>query len=296
MNRQSHRLARFLGNAAAQIDFALVKPVREFRAKTPDGVNISTQEWGNPDGPEIIFIHGFLQSHLSWWKQITDSMLAKKFRMITFDLPGHGGSDKPCDQAVFNTGAHYADMLDAVITASRMKKPVLVGWSYGTRVVCDYLIRYGDSHIGGINFVGSAVSSDPKLRGPVSGFSAGVLSADLVQGLKATREFDRSCFHTPPSEADLDQLTAISMMVPSKIRQWMNRPAFYEEALKAIRVQVLVTHGVEDQIVLLSLAKYVVKTVPHAQASFYENVGHSVFWEAPGRFNRELTAFVQKAN
>ncbi len=307
MNRQLQRLAPqpFIiltlllllpGSAAARTDFASVKPVTEFRVTAPGGVNISVQEWGNPDGPEIIFIHGLLQSHLAWWKQITDSVLARKFRMITFDLAGHGGSDKPYDPAVFNNGAHYAETLNAVITSSRMKKPVLVGWSYGTRVVGDYLTKYGDSHIGGINFVGSAVNSDPKFVGPGSGFKGGVLSEDLVQSLKATREFNRGCFHTPPSEADLDQLTAISMMVPSKIRQWMKRAAFYEETLKAIKVPVLVTHGVEDRVVRLGLAKYVVETVPHAQASFYKNVGHSAFWEAPGRFNRELAAFVQKAN
>ena len=27
--------------------------------KTPDGLTISAQEWGNPTGPEILFIHGF---------------------------------------------------------------------------------------------------------------------------------------------------------------------------------------------------------------------------------------------
>jgi non-heme chloroperoxidase len=307
MTRQLHRLAQqvfvivaivllFIGNAAARIDFTSVKPIKEFWVKAPDGVNISTQEWGNPHGPEIVFIHGFLQSHLTWWKQVTDPRLAKKFFMITFDLPGHGGSDKPWDPAVYHNGENYADTLNAVITAVGMKKPVLVGWSFGTRVVCDYLAKYGDSHIRGINFVGSAVSSNPKLLGPHYGFSGGLLSDDLAQSLKATREFDRACFHTPPSAADLDQLTAISMMVPSKIRQWMERPTHYEETLKAIKVPVLVTHGVEDQNFRLSLAKYVVKTVPHAQASFYKNVGHSVFWEAPSRFNRELAAFVQQVN
>jgi hypothetical protein len=34
--------------------------------KTPDGLTISAQDWGNPTGPEIVFIHGFSQSHLSW--------------------------------------------------------------------------------------------------------------------------------------------------------------------------------------------------------------------------------------
>jgi hypothetical protein len=35
---------------------------RNFKAvsvKTPDGLTISAQDWGNPNGPEILFIHGF---------------------------------------------------------------------------------------------------------------------------------------------------------------------------------------------------------------------------------------------
>src|SRR5215472_2322499 len=41
--------------------------------KTPDGLTISAQDWGNPNGPEILFIHGFSQSHLSWIRQVTNS-------------------------------------------------------------------------------------------------------------------------------------------------------------------------------------------------------------------------------
>jgi non-heme chloroperoxidase len=37
---------------------------------TPDGLTISAQEWGNPAGPAIVFIHGFSQSHLSWMRQV----------------------------------------------------------------------------------------------------------------------------------------------------------------------------------------------------------------------------------
>jgi pimeloyl-ACP methyl ester carboxylesterase len=58
--------------------------------KTPDGLTISAQDWGNPNGPEILFIHGFSQSHLSWIKQVTSSDLAKEFHMVTYDLRGHG--------------------------------------------------------------------------------------------------------------------------------------------------------------------------------------------------------------
>src|SRR5215471_2767297 len=48
--------------------------------KTPDGLTISAQDWGNPNGPEILFIHGFSQSHLSWIKQVTNRDLAKDLR------------------------------------------------------------------------------------------------------------------------------------------------------------------------------------------------------------------------
>src|SRR3954469_9687438 len=42
---------------------------RSISVRTPDKITIAAQEWGNPSGPEIVFIHGLSQSHLSWTKQ-----------------------------------------------------------------------------------------------------------------------------------------------------------------------------------------------------------------------------------
>ena len=42
--------------------------------KTPGGLTISAQDWGNPDGPETPFIHHFSQSHLSWIKQMRSEL------------------------------------------------------------------------------------------------------------------------------------------------------------------------------------------------------------------------------
>jgi non-heme chloroperoxidase len=74
--------------------------------KTPDGLTISAQDWGNPNGPEILFIHGFSQSHLSWIKQVTNSDLAKEFHMVTYDLRGHGNSDKPFEPERYKTSKY----------------------------------------------------------------------------------------------------------------------------------------------------------------------------------------------
>jgi pimeloyl-ACP methyl ester carboxylesterase len=70
------------------------KKYKPLVVRAPDGVMIAAQEWGNPAGPEILFIHGFSQASLSWQRQV-ESDLAKEFRMVTYDLRGHGNSDKP---------------------------------------------------------------------------------------------------------------------------------------------------------------------------------------------------------
>src|ERR1700692_3493695 len=42
--------------------------------KTPDGLTIRAQVWGNASGPEILLIHGFSQSYLSWIKQTSGDL------------------------------------------------------------------------------------------------------------------------------------------------------------------------------------------------------------------------------
>jgi pimeloyl-ACP methyl ester carboxylesterase len=41
------------------------------------------------------------------------------------------------------------------------------------------------------------------------------------------------------------------------------------------------------------MARQIAATVRDARLSFYDDIGHSPFWEDPRRFNAELKAFVQ---
>lgn len=279
----------------ARTYFTTAKPNREFTVRTADGVSLSAQEWGNPNGATVLLVHGFLQSHLAWWKQVADPGLVKRFRMITFDLPGHGASDKPWDMALYADGAKWGNALTAMLDAAGPQKAVVAGWSYGARVIADYLLTHGDGRLAGINFVGPTLSDDAAMLGPGMKVLAGALVDDLALNVKATRDFNRICFAEAPSAADLDQLTAISMAVPIKVRRWTRRPAPYAPTLKAITVPTLVTHGTLDQVCLLALGQYVARTVPNAQASYYDGVGHSPFWEDATRFNRELAVFAGRA-
>jgi non-heme chloroperoxidase len=110
--------------------YAQQTPYKSLVARAPDGVSIAVQDWGNPAGPEILFIHGFSQASLSWARQ-TSSELAKEFHIVTYDLRGHGNSDKPLEPEKYKESKGWADEVKAVMETAKLKRPVLVGWSYG---------------------------------------------------------------------------------------------------------------------------------------------------------------------
>ena len=109
-------------------------PYKSLVARTPDGVSIAVQDWGNPAGAEILFIHGFSQASLSWARQ-TSSELAREFHIVTYDLRGHGNSDKPLEREKYKKSKGWADDVKAVMETAKLKRPVLVGWSYGVHVI-----------------------------------------------------------------------------------------------------------------------------------------------------------------
>ena len=267
-----------------------------FKVRTPDGVMISAQEWGNPNGLEILLIHGFSQSHLSWSRQF-GSELMKSFRIITYDIRGHGASEKPLDAVHYRDHKRWAEELNTVIEGAKLKRPVLVGWSYGGRIVVEYLMEYGDKNIAGINFVGAFTKVVPELLGPATPAVMKMVSENLAENIENTRSFLQ--FSTakalPPDE--MEMMLASNMLVPAKVRRHLlHRPAAYEATLRKIKVPVLVTHGVEDRVALVTMARYTESVVASAQVSLYDGVGHMPFWEDAPRFNRELGEFVAKAN
>lgn len=286
-----------LGSAPAIAQPQAASPeIKAFTVRTPDGVMISAQEWGNPSGPEILLIHGLSQSHLSWLRQVK-SDLAKTFRMITYDIRGHGGSDKPLDPAYYKDQKRWADEVQAVIEGARLKKPVLVGWSYGGRIIVEYLMHYSDKSIAGINFVAAVTKSAPEFLGPATPAVRKMVSEDLAENIENTLSFLRfSTAKALPAE-EFEMMVGYNMVVPAKVRLHMlARPTLYGGTLKKINVPVLVTHGTEDRVILSAMGRYTASVVPNAKTSFYEGIGHMPFWEEPARFNRELAEFVTISN
>lgn len=282
--------------AFAQPGSAQTLKYKPISVKTPDGLTIAAQEWGNPNGPEIVLIHGFSQSYMSWMRQV-DSDLAKEFRIITYDLRGHGNSDKPEDKARYHDNKAWADEVQAVIDAAGLKRPVLVGWSYAGRVISDYVTYRGTDKIAGLNFVDASIKFIPEFVGdnlknlPLMG------SEDMATNIKATREFVHGCFSKQPTAEDYEIMLAFNMMVPPKVRNGLGgRPLDATEVMSKLKIPVLVTHGAEDRNSKVGTAEYTAKTIPGAKLSVYPGIGHAPFYEDAPRFNAELAAFVRMAN
>jgi non-heme chloroperoxidase len=263
------------------------------KIKTPDGVGIAAQEWGRADGPELVFIHGFSMAHLCWRAQIT-STLADRCRIVTYDLRGHAGSDKPDDPACYREPERWAGELAAVIEAFALRRPILVAWSYGGRVVADYILHHGTGRLAGVDFVGVKPNADPAFARPeMAALQADMSCADPDTNVRATVSFLRGCARRW-DEQTLRLMIAASMLTPPWVRGAMlGRPLHLDELLPTIDVPLLFTHGAHDAVAPPDAAIHAHSLARHARLSIYDDAGHSPFLEEPERFNTELADFIK---
>lgn len=265
------------------------------------GLTLNVLEWGRPDGPPVLFIHGWSQSYLCWAKQL-HSPLAERFRLVAFDLRGHGLSEAPREQSAYTEARLWAEDVDAVIRALSLERPVLVGWSYAGLVMTDYVRAFGDGAIAGINFVGAAVQLNDAAFGTLIG--PGFLEpfpratgSDLAEGIDAMREFVERCFAAKLSREDYERALCWNMAVRPDVRASLAaRHVDGDDVLAALQVPALVTQGRLDVTVLPAMAEHIAAQCPTATLSWYDEAGHGPFIEAPARFNDELGAFVETAH
>jgi non-heme chloroperoxidase len=263
------------------------------------GLRLHVREWGKEDGPPIVFIHGWSQNHLCWMKQY-ESPLADEFRLVAYDLRGHGMSEAPLEPEHYTDGKLWAGDVAGIIDELGLERPVLVGWSYGAFVICDYIRAYGQDRIAAIDFVEGVVRLGEPAFGTFIGPAfldhfVGATADDLPTNIQTMRSFVRACLVKPVSDDDLEAAVCWNVVVPASIRANLAaRELDYDDVLRTLEVPLLVTHGRADSVVLPKMVEHVLATCPTAEASWYEGVGHVPHLEEPERFNRELAALTHR--
>jgi len=263
------------------------------------GLQLHVREWGRSDGPPILFIHGWSQNHLCWAKQY-ESALADEFRLVAYDLRGHGMSEAPLGPENYTDGKLWADDLAAIIGQLHLQRAVLVGWSYGSFVICDYVRVYGQDRIAAINFVEGAVKLGEAAFGTLIGpgfldHFVGATSDDLPTTIGTMRSFVKVCASKQLSAEDLETALCWNIVVPAQIRANLAaREIDCDDVLRALEVPLLVTQGRADTVVLPAMAEHVLATCPTAEASWYDGIAHLPHLEEPDRVNRELADLTRR--
>jgi non-heme chloroperoxidase len=265
-------------------------------------VELHVVEGGNPRGPAILFVHGYCQSTFAWRFQF-ESDLARDFRLVAFDLRGHGRSDKPEDPKAYGDSQMWADDVAAVIAELGLERPVAVCWSYAGLVIADYLRIYGANKLGAIDLVGAVTVKGGEKARPFTGprfaelFPA-IFSNDATLLGPVLERLAEVCV----VPAQLDETTRLALigiaaLTASAAREGMQRGRKLDndDVLSALDLPVLCTHGVQDAVVLPASGEHNARVLLNARLSLYEGVGHSPFWQEPDRFNRELRALAATA-
>ncbi|MBR8431366.1 alpha/beta hydrolase [Burkholderia cenocepacia] len=268
-----------------------------YTVTSTDGVKLAVQESGDPDGVPVILIHGLLGSRLNWDAQVQSAEL-RGFRIITYDLRGHGLSDKPSGAQPYRDGTRWGDDLAAVIDGTHARKPVVVGWSLGGVVISNYLAQYGDRAIAGAVYVDGVVELAPGQIVDHPDVYRDMNAADLKTHLDGERTFVGLCFNRRPDAATFERLLANAAMASWDMQKAIPTMSVFAAAgLGHARVPLLFIYGGRDALVdtQATLARAAALNL-RIVSKVYAASGHAPFIEEAGRFNRDLAAFVRSAS
>ena len=96
-----------------------------------NNVKINYIQYG--EGNDVLLLHGWGQN-IAMMKPLGDN-LCDRFRVTIIDFPGFGESDEPSSAW---TITDYANMLEKLVVELKIKKPIIMGHSFGGRVAIRY--------------------------------------------------------------------------------------------------------------------------------------------------------------
>ena len=102
------------------------------------GVTLNVALAGDPDGPPVILLHGFPESHRTW--RGVAPLLKNRFRLIMPDLRGFGGSDRLQEVDAYRSSVVVDDIF-ALADALSIESFALVGHDWGGAVAWAAAIR-----------------------------------------------------------------------------------------------------------------------------------------------------------
>jgi pimeloyl-ACP methyl ester carboxylesterase len=210
------------------------------KVQLQNGLNIHFQRVGT--GPDLVMIHG-LTGNLAVWHLKLVGLLRDHFRILTYDMRGHGYSDMP---ATGYTAGDMADDLRLLLDELEIVRPCILGHSYGADAALYFALQH------------------PERVETVVAIEAGL--AALIHQRKRedwegwtywSQVLERFGFPIPPEHrTDIDYLLRKSLQVPKVFGPATGRPRKAEPLLKLLEETTMVQdYEVVGDLTLENIAK-----------------------------------------
>ena len=259
------------------------------------GGDLHVRDAGPRRAPAIVLLHGYACS-MGWWDDVAPA-LARDHRVITFDLLGHGGSEKPRDGYGMESQARLVgqaldrlEVRDAAVVGHSMGGAVATALVEERRALVDSLVILDSNsakddrnlpfaaRLGYVPVLGQAIRRivpDAAIRnGLESAFANGFDVPDRF--VDDFREMTYTSYDESPSASD----------------DYREGGALADR-LKDARVPLLVVFGSEDELIDAETSQDY-RVVPGARIVVLDGVGHSPHVERPGATTRLITDFVER--
>jgi len=254
-------------------------------------LKLSYREKGK--GEALIFIHGMGGDSGNWKTQY--EVFSQRYRVIGWDAPGYGESDK-WKIDIPSTG-DYAMLIMNFMDALKIRSAHLVGHSYGAIMVMALYRSFRDRVL-------SFTLAEPVTGGGTTSFEERCSSIqvrereldDLGSEGFARLHVPRSC--SPSADPEIIKqgveiakqlnpegyLTQFRSLLHANIFEWTIRP----------RIPSMIVGGENDGTAQLSEINKIFNSLPGSEKYIIPDIGHMIYLEYPERFNRLLDKFLKK--
>jgi pimeloyl-ACP methyl ester carboxylesterase len=245
-----------------------------------NGIEIDYEDTGR--GRAVLMSHGYSATRRMWQGQ--HRVLGDRYRLISWDMRGHGQTDSPDDPAQYSLDLTVADM-KALLDHLGVRRAVVGGLSLGGYVSLAFALTHP-------SMVEALIICDsgPGYRNAAAreqwNERARARAAELeARGLEAlsgrSREMQEAMGHhrSAPGLAH----AARGMLAQTDAR--------VIDGLPSITVPTLVIVGDKDE-PFVAPCEYMAKKIPGARLEVIKDAGHSSNLDQPDAFNRVFVEFL----
>jgi pimeloyl-ACP methyl ester carboxylesterase len=267
-----------------------------------DGVRLHYVDRGKVGAPCVVLLHG----NGTMIQDLTISglvdLLARNSRVICFDRPGFGHSQRP--RSRLWTATAQAELLEKVLDQLGVQKPVVLGHSWGTLVAIALALRK-EYPVQGLVLVSGYYFPTARfdvwmMSGPAVPVLGDLLCYTIapIMSWAALPTLVRKLFAPQPvPDAFKDEFPTSLMLRPKQLRAAAEESALLIPATARLQSQysslkcpVHIFHGTEDQVIELEQSKRLHDVLGHSVLSRIEGSGHMVTHAEPRSIGQAVLA------